>query len=94
MSSFTGTSQVTSMDTPSTSVVLLTGNNTLQTSGGTLMIKDAVLLQATGAGNFAEVDTIVGGTSEWAGATGTLRAQGTFVNGSGEGDYIGEVCVP
>ena len=94
MSFFTGTSQVSTVDTPTTSVILLTGDNTLQTSGGTLTIKDAVLLQTTGEGHFAEVDTVVGGSGEWAGATGTLRAQGTFANGSGTGDYVGEICAP
>jgi hypothetical protein len=93
-SSFTGTSQAATVDTPTTSVILLTGDNTIQTSGGTLMTKDAIVLQSTGDGNFGEVDTVVGGIGEWTGATGTFRAQGTFVGGSGQGDYIGEICTP
>jgi hypothetical protein len=93
-SSFTGTSQAVTADTPATSVILLTGDNAIHTSGGTLMTKDAIVLQTTGNGQFGEVDTVVGGTGEWAGATGTFRAVGTFANGVGQGDYIGEICTP
>jgi hypothetical protein len=93
-SAFTGTSQAATVDTPSTSVILLTGDNTIHTSGGILMTKDAIVLQTTGDGNFGEVDTVIGGAGEWAGATGTFRAQGTFAGGSGQGDYVGEICTP
>jgi len=93
-SSFVGTSQATTVDTSATSVILLTGDNTIYTSAGTLLTKDAIVLQTTGQGNFGEVDTVVGGTGEWAGATGTFRAVGTFAEGVGQGDYIGEICTP
>ncbi|HKZ86248.1 MAG TPA: hypothetical protein VJ793_21650 [Anaerolineae bacterium] len=83
------------MDTPTTSVVILTGDNLIQTARGTLMTKDAIVLQTTGAGDFVEVDTIVGGTGEWAGATGSISAIGTFTAAAGgEGAYTGEVCTP
>ena len=53
------------------------------------------MLKTTGAGDFAEVDTIVGGAGEWVGVTGTLRAQGTFTpTAGGQGDYTGEICRP
>jgi hypothetical protein len=94
VSSFIGTSQAPTVDTPSTSVILLTGDNTIHTSGGTVLTKDAIVLQTTGDGNFAEVDTVIGGSGAWAGATGAFRAQGTFAGGSGQGDYIGEICTP
>ena len=93
-SAFIGTSQAATVDTSSTAVILVTGDNTIQTSAGTLLTKDAIVLQTTGAGNFGEVDTVVGGTGEWAGATGTFRAQGTFAGGGGQGDYVGEICTP
>jgi hypothetical protein len=93
-SAFTGSSLVPTVDTPSTSVVVLTGDNVITTRTGTLTTKDAIVLKTTGAGDFAEVDTIVGGTGAWAGATGTIRAQGTFTSAGGEGDYIGEICLP
>jgi hypothetical protein len=59
------------------------------------MTKDAIVLKTTGAGDFAEVDVIVGGTHGWAGTTGQIRAQGTFTQAAGgEGAYTGEVCSP
>jgi hypothetical protein len=59
------------------------------------MKKDAIVLKTTGAGDFAEVDTIVSGTGEWVGVTGTLQAQGTFTTAAGgKGWYTGEVCRP
>jgi hypothetical protein len=94
VSSFAGTSQAVTADTPATAVILLTGDNAIHTSGGTLLTKDAIVLQTIGAGQFGEVDTVVGGTGEWAGATGAFRAQGTFANGVGAGEYIGEICRP
>ena len=91
---FSGTSQAATVDTPRTAVIVLTGDNTIETSGGTLLTKDAIVLQTTGAGHFGEVDTVIGGTGTWAGATGTFRAQGTFADGQGQGEYIGEICLP
>lgn len=90
---FTGSSLVATVDTTTTGVVLLTGDNVIETAGGTLRTKDAIVLRTTGAGDFAEVDTIVAGTGAWAGVTGVIRAQGTFtLADGGAGEYIGEVC--
>lgn len=92
---FTGTSLVPTADTPTTAVVLVTGDNWFTSSGTTLLTKDAIVLRTVGVGDFAEVDTIVGGTGSWAGASGVLRAQGTFsAAAGGGGDYLGEVCTP
>lgn len=91
---FTGTSFVPTVDTPTTGVVLLTGDNLITTSDGTIQTKDAIVLSTSGAGEFAEVDTIVAATGEWAGATGKLTATGTFTAAGGEGSYSGEVCLP
>ena len=94
-SAFTGTSLIPTVDTPTTAVVLLTGDNMIETKGGTLLTKDAIVLQTTGAREFAELDTITGGTGEWAGASGQLTATGTFNAATGgQGVYSGEVCVP
>ena len=90
---FTGTSVIPTVDTPTTAVVLVTGDNQLTSSSGTLQTKDAIVLRTIGAGDFAEVDTVIGGTGQWTGATGVLRAQGTFTaTAGGGGDYVGEVC--
>ncbi len=90
---FTGSSLVPTVDTPTTSVVLLTGDTVLQVRDGTLQSKDAIVLRLTGAGDFAEVDTIVAGTGALVGTTGVLRADGTFTpTAGGGGNYVGELC--
>jgi hypothetical protein len=92
-STFTGTTITQTVDTPTTGVVLVTGDNVIQTKiGGSVTTKDALFLRTTGNGDFAEVDTVVSGTGPWAGAVGAIRAEGTFANGSGTGNYVGEIC--
>jgi hypothetical protein len=91
---FIGSSLLPTIDTPATAVVFLTGDTTFTTNSGTFLTKDAISLNTTGKGEFAELDTIVGGTGAWAGSTGRFTATGTFIDGSGEGAYSGEVCVP
>jgi hypothetical protein len=92
---FIGSSLVQSVDTPSTAVLLLTGDNRIETKRGTLLTKDAVVLRTAGDGEFAEVDTIVGGTDALQGATGVFTATGFYdaANG-GSGHYEGELCTP
>ncbi len=89
---FVGTSVAPTEDPPQTGVVLLTGDNTFHTDGGTFSTRDAVVLAP--GGEFAEVDVVTSGTGEWAGASGVLTATGTFVNGIGEGIIEGEICTP
>ncbi|MBI1876823.1 MAG: hypothetical protein HYR94_01050 [Chloroflexi bacterium] len=91
---FIGSSLIPTVDTPTTGVVLLTGDNVIHTDKGDLLTKDAIVLHTTGAGEFAEVDTIVGGTRIWNGASGVIQAIGTFTNDGGEGEYRGEICTP
>ena len=91
---FVGTSFVSTVDTPATGVVVLTGDNTFHTANGDFTTKDAIVLSTTGAGDFAEVDTVTGGTGDYAGATGVFTATGTFVNGVGSGVIEGEICTP
>ena len=73
-------------------MVLLTGDNVIHTSRGDIQTKDSIVLSTVGKGEFAEVDTVVGGTGIYAGATGTVTATGTFLNGVGEGITVGEIC--
>jgi hypothetical protein len=91
---FIGTSSVPTVDTAATGVVLLTGDNVFHTNDGDFFTKDAIVLATTGGGEFAEIDTITGGTGEYEGATGSITATGTFVNGVGHGRYYGTVCRP
>lgn len=91
-SSFSATAQIGTNDTPATSVVLVIGDNLLSLRGGTISTKDAVVFRLTGNGDFAEVDTIVAGTGDYANASGAWRASGTFEGSQGRGHYEGEVC--
>ncbi len=91
---FVGTSVVTTPDTPTTAVIVVTGDNHYQTATGDFFTKDAILLSTVGAGEFSEVDVVVGGTGAWAGASGVLTATGTFANGAGAGFIEGQICVP
>lgn len=93
-SSFVGTSFVSTVDTPSTGVAVITGDNRIETSSGVILTKDTIALKTIGNGEFAEIDEIVGGTGAFAGATGTLTGTGTFIAGAGEALLIGEVCTP
>jgi hypothetical protein len=91
---FVGTSFLPTVDTAATGVVVLTGDNTFHTTRGDFVTKDAIVLSTVGDGEFSEVDVVVGGTGDWAGATGVFTATGTFLNGAGEGVLEGEICVP
>jgi hypothetical protein len=93
-SSFIGTGFVPTVDTGVTGVVVLTGDNAIHTKDGDLLTKDAIVLATTGDGEFAEVDTVVGGTGAYEGASGKFTATGTFANGTGFGVLVGEVCWP
>jgi hypothetical protein len=81
-STFTGSSVTPTVATPTTGVILVTGDGVIQTKGGgTLSTKDAIVLRTTGSGDFGEVDTVIGGTGQWAGASGAFWAQGLFAGG-------------
>lgn len=89
-SNFTGTSIVPSVDTPTTGIVFITGDNVIHTGEGDVFVKDAIVFNTGGKGEFAEVDTIVGGTGDYAGATGHLQALGENL----EGSFVVEICTP
>ena len=92
-SSFVATSSIDTVDSPITSVLVFTGDASVSTRGGTLLTKDAIVFRLTGSGDFAEVDTIVGGTGAFASASGAWRASGTFSGNVGEGRYEGRICL-
>jgi hypothetical protein len=92
-SEFTATGFTPLTTVPDTAV--LTGNNLIHTDDGDLMTQDAIVLRTTGAGEFAEVDTVVGGTGDWSGATGVIQATGKFTFAAGgTGEYSGKICTP
>jgi hypothetical protein len=92
------TAIISTADTPTTSVQMFTSNSTITAKvknvSGTLHIKNAGAFASTGDGSIVDLQTIVGGDGGLAGASGTLRAQGTFtVPDGGRSEYDGTVCL-
>lgn len=83
-------------DTPATGVVLFTSDSRIDarigSRAGMLTIKNAGAFRTVADGSIVDVQVIVGGTGDFAGATGAIRASGTFVAGSGTSTYTGTVC--
>lgn len=69
-------------DTPATNVQLFTSDSTINAAvarrTGMLIIKNAGAFTSGGDGSIVDLQTITGGTGGLAGATGALRAEGTF----------------
>lgn len=95
----TATSLIPTADTPTTNVVLFTSDSTIHAKvmgkTGDLIIKNAGAFRNPG-GDIIDLQVIAGGTGELAGATGALRASGTFDfdAGMGESEYTGSICLP
>ncbi|HET9648895.1 MAG TPA: DUF3224 domain-containing protein [Microlunatus sp.] len=89
----------TTADTPTTGVATFTSDSTITATigqqSGTLIIKNAGAFAASNGGPIVDLQTIVGGTGDLAGASGALRATGTFqASSGGHSDYEGTVCIP
>jgi hypothetical protein len=92
---FTATSLVPTADTPSTSVLLYTGDIVVHTDGGDLLCKDAGAFESTGDGAVSSVCHITGGTGDFVGAQGQIQFVGTFTFAAGgNGDYRAVLDVP
>lgn len=96
---FTGaaSSILATPDTPTTTVSLFTSNSTItgKVKGwrGTLAIKNAGSFAGSGDGSIVDLQTVVGGTGQLVGATGQIRASGTFTfDKGGQSQYVGTVC--
>jgi hypothetical protein len=90
------TSITTTADTPTTGAATFTSDSTIDaTVGGrmgSLVIKNAGVFTAVGP--IVDLQTIMSGTGELAGATGALRAQGTFsALEGGRSEYEGVICL-
>lgn len=86
-------------DTPQTQVSLFTAGSQLHVAlagrQGTLMIRNAGAVRGAGSGEIVDVQTVVGGTGELAGASGVITAVGTFTFAEGgRSEYGGTVCLP
>jgi hypothetical protein len=93
------TSIVTTADTPVTTVALFTSDSTIaaRTGGrsGTLLVKNAGSFTSNPDGSIVDLQTIVGGTGGLVGASGSLRATGTFSFATGgRSTWAGVVCLP
>jgi len=87
-----------SADTPSIGTFFVTGDNLIvnaQLDGkrGTLSTKSAAAFRPLG-GDLVDLQTIIGGTGDFAGATGTIHTSGNFIGTSGESTFEGTVCLP
>jgi hypothetical protein len=96
----TATSLTPTADTPTTAVVLFTGDGVIHAriggKQGDLFFKSAGAFHTVGMGEIVDLQLITGGTGALAGASGALRASGAFdpVVGSGESEYTAMVCLP
>ncbi len=88
------------VDMQPTGVALFTSDSVIHArihgKEGDLKIRNAGAYYAQGSGDIVDLQQIVGGTGELAGASGALRASGTFdpATGMGESEYMGNVCLP
>jgi hypothetical protein len=92
------TSIVPTGDTPTTGVILFTSDSVIEARigrrSGTLVIKNSGAFRTIADGSIVDLQTIVSGTGDFVGATGALRAEGTFTTAAGgESRYRGSVCV-
>ena len=96
----TATSFTPTADTPLTAVVPFTGDGIIHARiderRGDLFFKSAGAFHTVDRGEIVDLQFITGGTGAFGGASGALRAGGTFdpIAGSGQSEYSGMVCVP
>ena len=93
------TSILTTTDTPTTGVAMFTSDSTIEATvagrSGTLIIKNAGAFSSTNGGPIVDLQTVVGGTGGLTGASGAVRAEGTFsATSGGRSRYQGTVCLP
>jgi hypothetical protein len=82
-------------DFAQTSIAFYTGDLLLQTRNGNLTLKDAGAfnIASDGNGDFASVQTIIGGTGNLVHTTGRIRTEGIFIGGCVDCRYRGEICI-
>lgn len=93
-STFTGTSLIQTVDTPTTSVVMYTADQQIQVKDSELVTKIAGAVRTTGNGEFSELETLISGSGDFAGVTVSIQSTGTDSGSGGSGDYQGSICRP
>lgn len=86
-------------DVPSIGVAQFTAGSILAVRighrAGELYVRNTGAARTTGAGEIVDLQTIVGGSGDFAGASGVMTAVGTFsFAGGGRSEYAGMVCMP
>jgi len=96
---FTATDFIPSADSPTTAVIFVIGDTIVadakfEDKRGTLIVKNAAAYRTVGNGDLVDNQTIVGGTDDFAGASGSLRLSGHFLaETGGVSRFEGTVCV-
>jgi hypothetical protein len=94
----TGTESIPTGDTPATGVVHFTADTVVHARlgklAGDIAIKNAGVNRIQATGEIIDLQTIVGGTGNFIGASGSIQTFGTFVEGVGRSEYSGTVCLP
>ena len=89
----TGTSFMATADTATTAVVLFTGDGVIHVrigdKRGGLFLKTSGAYHSVGTGEIVDLQFINGGTGALTGASGVLRASGTFDPVAGAGEVEG-----
>ncbi len=81
--------------TPAGTIAFVTADLVIHTKNGDLNLKEAASSnQDPDQGDLGDVVTVVGGTNQWAGATGRLRVWGNLSPTISDVTYDGDVCVP
>jgi hypothetical protein len=83
--------------TPSTGVLLFTGDGTVETKDGTLHCKNSGALQTRDHGILTSLCVVTGqGTGDWAGASGYFQVDGTvdLAAARATGSYSGHITRP
>ena len=94
---FTAKTLTPTADTPKTGVMQYTGEITIRTAQGLVLILDAGAINWTsgGTGDVAAVSTIVRGPGILPGLRGRLRITGTFTpEAGGKSEYTGYIILP
>ena len=97
---FTASGFIPSADTPTTAVIFVIGDTVvadakLEDNRGTLLVKNAAAYRTVENGDLVDNQTIIGGTGDFVGASGSLRISGNFLaETGGVSRFEGTVCVP